>query len=136
MNGLPSLKSRNDDDDSVSEKTPTTSKPADIVTEKMKTATGDAINEPICGTRGTTLAHPVLRPQHIVGGQHALPGDWPWQVGIATKGSNRSSIYCGGTLISNQWVVSAAHCFNKDASVTTARLGEHNQKLDEGMKEE
>jgi secreted trypsin-like serine protease len=41
----------------------------------------------------------------ILNGTEALPGQWPWQV--ALKDGN---LFCGGSLISSQWVVTAAHC--------------------------
>ncbi|XP_053550127.1 serine protease 27-like [Bombina bombina] len=44
----------------------------------------------------------------IVGGTNALQGKWPWQVSIFY--SNRH--ICGGSLVSDKWVVSAAHCFD------------------------
>ncbi|XP_053312016.1 transmembrane protease serine 12-like [Spea bombifrons] len=48
----------------------------------------------------------------IVGGQDALLGAWPWQVSM--QYSRRLIVYkhlCGGSLIHNVWVLSAAHCF-------------------------
>ncbi|XP_054615682.1 trypsin-3-like isoform X2 [Dunckerocampus dactyliophorus] len=43
----------------------------------------------------------------IVGGQDATPGAAPWQVSI-----HRNNFHtCGGSLINNLWVLSAAHCF-------------------------
>ncbi|MCJ8739207.1 hypothetical protein PDJAM_G00044530, partial [Pangasius djambal] len=54
---------------------------------------------PVCGK-------PPLNTK-IVGGEDAAPGSWPWQVSIQSGDSH----FCGGSLISENWVLSAAHCF-------------------------
>ena len=53
--------------------------------------------------------NPAIDPQvkgRIVNGQEARPHSWPWQVSLQVEGWH----FCGGTLINEQWVVSAAHC--------------------------
>jgi secreted trypsin-like serine protease len=45
--------------------------------------------------------------QHrITNGFIASRGQFPWQVSIITD----STWYCGGSVISNDWVLTAAHC--------------------------
>lgn len=43
----------------------------------------------------------------IVGGTDATEGAWPWQISLQQDGSH----ICGGSLISNQLVLCATHCF-------------------------
>ena len=57
--------------------------------------------EIVCGVRGNS------RGKRIVGGQTALPFEWPWTAALVTELIGQR---CGGTLINDRWVVTAAHC--------------------------
>lgn len=44
----------------------------------------------------------------IVGGIQAQKDAWPWQAMLA--GAGGGSQFCGGSLIHEQWVLTASHC--------------------------
>ncbi|XP_060137223.1 serine protease 27 [Zootoca vivipara] len=65
----------------------------------------------------------VKHTARLIGWQEADEGEWPWTVSIRR---NRLHV-CGGSLISSQWVVTAAHCFEGPLNVREYRvnLGEY-----------
>ncbi|XP_040273762.1 transmembrane protease serine 9 [Bufo bufo] len=65
---------------------------------------------------------PVLPFNKIVGGSGSLRGEWPWQVSLWLR---RKEHKCGAVLISDRWLLSAAHCFDiyNDPKVWAAYLG-------------
>lgn len=42
----------------------------------------------------------------IVGGDDASPGQFPYQISLRIKDSHT----CGGSIIDNEWILTAAHC--------------------------
>ncbi|XP_076176268.1 uncharacterized protein LOC143151219 isoform X2 [Ptiloglossa arizonensis] len=56
----------------------------------------------------------------IVGGGSSSAGSWPWQVALYKEGDYQ----CGGALISDRWILSAAHCFyHAQDEYWVARIG-------------
>ncbi|KAM3962346.1 vitamin K-dependent protein C [Aphomia sociella] len=82
---------------------------------------------PACGRLGRYRGSPSARMRarmqdmmRIIGGRPAPPGKWPWQVAVLNR---YKEAFCGGTLVSLRWVVTAAHCVRKRLYV---RLGEYD----------
>ena len=48
------------------------------------------------------------RARRIVGGVETEIHEYPWQAGLVTPGSKR--VWCGGSIINDQWILTAAHC--------------------------
>ena len=65
----------------------------------------------------TLLFTPVgcgMRPPfaRVVNGVDASPHSWPWQISLRVRGRH----ICGGSLIRSDWVVTAAHCVDRNPS--------------------
>ncbi|XP_075909793.1 transmembrane protease serine 2-like [Petromyzon marinus] len=60
----------------------------------------------IVGLKCQSCGIPALSPSRIVGGVAALQGHWPWQVSLRYNGRHT----CGGSIVTSQWVLTAAHC--------------------------
>ena len=55
----------------------------------------------------------VRPPQsRVVGGVNAEPHSWPWIISLRIL--NGTFHNCGGSLIRPNWVLTAAHCVNRD----------------------
>ena len=66
----------------------------------------------------------------IVGGSTAEAGDYPWQVAVLKKQGPSLFFICGGTLIADRRVVTAAHCTSGSASSLKVLVG--TQRLSTG----
>ncbi|XP_011500167.1 PREDICTED: proclotting enzyme-like [Ceratosolen solmsi marchali] len=73
----------------------------------------------------------------VVGGEEALPGRWPWMAAIFLHGSKRTEFWCGGSLVSNRHILTAAHCTRDQrqrpflARQFTVRLGDIDLERDD-----
>ncbi|XP_075462337.1 trypsin-like [Ascaphus truei] len=64
----------------------------------------------------------------IIGGEECVPHSQPWQVALYYF----DQYMCGGILINESWVLTAAHCKMPSLQV---RLGEHNLMMSEGTEQ-
>nr|XP_015823053.2 chymotrypsin-C isoform X2 [Nothobranchius furzeri] len=80
---------------------------------------------------GTPTFPPVV--SRVVGGEDVRPNSWPWQISLQYNREGEWRHTCGGTLISDQWVLTAAHCISKGREYRVA-LGKHNlvEEAEEG----
>ena len=68
----------------------------------------------VCGVTG--------RKNRIVGGEEAQANQYPWLAGLFRQGKN----YCGASLISNRYLITASHCVNGfDKDEIRVYLGGH-----------
>ncbi|XP_055904678.1 serine protease 3-like [Eupeodes corollae] len=68
---------------------------------------------------------PGFGVSRIVRGDIAAPEKYPYHVGIIVGLGNGWYAFCGGTLIGNEWIVTAAHC-TSGAQTIEVRLGSVN----------
>ncbi|XP_073242452.1 chymotrypsinogen B-like isoform X2 [Porites lutea] len=68
-----------------------------------------------------------MRPafSRVVNGQDASPHSWPWQISLRVRGRH----ICGGSLIRDDWIVTAAHCVDRNPapSAYTVVVGGHRR---------
>ncbi|XP_075988394.1 transmembrane serine protease filzig [Anticarsia gemmatalis] len=102
--------------------TSTTELNDELTTENYVDQPVDYNDKNLCGVR------PLSKTGRIVGGKNAKFGSWPWQVlvrestwlGLFTKNK------CGGVLITNRFVTTAAHCQPGFLASLVAVFGEND----------
>ncbi|KAH0819332.1 hypothetical protein MTP99_019164 [Tenebrio molitor] len=103
---------------------PPTSKPP----YKPPTQPPTAPTHPPIATASCGAKNGYQDQERIVGGHNADVGEWPWIAALFNGGRQ----FCGGSLIDNIHILSAAHCVahmsSWDVARLTVRLGDHNIK--------
>uniref|UniRef100_UPI00358E5AB0 coagulation factor X-like isoform X1 n=1 Tax=Myxine glutinosa TaxID=7769 RepID=UPI00358E5AB0 len=84
---------------------------------------------------GSTIQNRAMHeeePGRIVGGSICPPGQCPWQVLLLNQ---NGYTFCAGTLLSDLWVLTAAHCVLHTPRITV-RIGEHDLRRSEGWEQQ
>ncbi|XP_023234477.1 uncharacterized protein LOC111634033 [Centruroides sculpturatus] len=85
---------------------------------------------PVCGRRPTDpklmyVKRSITRPPYVkvvVGGKDAEPFSWPWMVSIHQKTPLGEGYVCGGCIISDRYILTAAHCFGENTKPASEYL--------------
>nr|XP_020765499.1 transmembrane protease serine 11B-like protein [Odocoileus virginianus texanus] len=80
-----------------------TTDPDSLTFEEISKVEAEKIINNRCGRRPRMSA----TYDRIKGGSTAQEGEWPWQASLKKNGKH----YCGASLISDRYLVTAAHCF-------------------------
>ncbi|XP_069571306.1 ovochymase-2 [Brachyistius frenatus] len=64
-----------------------------------------AQTSPKCGV--PRVSSPAVHFLRVVGGTEAAHGSHPWLVSLQNRGSH----FCGGSILTDRWIMTAAHCF-------------------------
>ncbi|XP_058825713.1 chymotrypsinogen A-like [Topomyia yanbarensis] len=70
----------------------------------LRTASSAQPNQQQCGIQQ------IGGNELIVHGQDTSPGDWPWHVALYHRKGRSVEYACGGTIINDQYILTAAHC--------------------------
>ncbi|XP_061778466.1 transmembrane protease serine 7-like [Nerophis ophidion] len=72
--------------------------------------------------------NPAPASHRVVGGVNSEEGEWPWQVSLHFSGH----LFCGASVLSPDWLISAAHCFSKERLSDPRRWRAHLGVLTQG----
>lgn len=82
----------------------------------------------------TPTEEPRTLDKRIVGGHQVSKGEIPWQVAFILQPSGH--LFCGGSILSSRWVITAAHCIVETNGPFIIRVGEHDLFITEGSEQD
>lgn len=72
--------------------------------------------------------------KRIVGGEAVTKGEIPWQVALIAHPSGQ--LFCGGSILSHLWVITAAHCVAEAQGSFFIRVGEYDMYTKEDTEQD
>nr|XP_009683801.1 PREDICTED: LOW QUALITY PROTEIN: chymotrypsin-like protease CTRL-1 [Struthio camelus australis] len=66
-----------------------------------------AFTSTVSGCGVPAISPSVQYSERIINGQNTVAGSWTWQVSLQARSGSH---FCGGSLLSENWVITAAHC--------------------------
>ncbi|KAL0593987.1 Serine protease 48 [Plecturocebus cupreus] len=73
---------------------------------------------------GISVCRRPVYSSRIAGGQDAAAGRWPWQVSLHLD----NNLICGGSLVSERWILIAAHCLPSAQNRNQNRISMDNKQ--------
>ncbi|XP_051238815.1 ovochymase-2 isoform X1 [Dicentrarchus labrax] len=74
---------------------------------------------------------PMVHSLRVVGGAESTYGSHPWLVSLQNRGSH----FCGGAILTDRWIMTAAHCFaslsKEFLSGVRVVVGDFDQRVDD-----
>ncbi|XP_014594360.1 transmembrane protease serine 11A [Equus przewalskii] len=83
-----------------------------ILNQKIRNTRALSINASSVQVNGCGKRVAPLIVNRIMSGEIAAKAAWPWQASLQLNNVHQ----CGATLISNTWLITAAHCFKNNAN--------------------
>lgn len=107
----------------------TTAAPSRLTNTSIDTQSLGVFNHTVTPTK-----KPRTLETRIVGGHVVSEGELPWQVALIVRQSGH--LFCGGSILSRRWVITAAHCIVEAPGPFIIRVGEHDLFITEGTEQD